>query len=37
MTDSEFIIVEEDNSLRLIAENYDGEMWIRQIIEINVI
>ncbi|MHA1912327.1 MAG: ECF transporter S component, partial [Candidatus Kariarchaeaceae archaeon] len=26
MTDSEFIIIEENNSLRLIAENYDGEM-----------
>lgn len=36
MNDNEFIIIEEDDSLRLIAANFNGEMWIRQIVEIKV-
>jgi energy-coupling factor transport system substrate-specific component len=34
--DDEIILITENDTLRLIAANYDGEYWVRNVIEIEV-
>lgn len=36
MTDDRLILMQEDDEFRLIAADYDGAFWIRQVIEIEV-
>ena len=36
MTDSELLLTRTDDGLWLIAENYDGSMWVRQVILLQV-
>jgi ABC-type thiamin/hydroxymethylpyrimidine transport system permease subunit len=36
MIDSELLLSRSDNGLWLIAENYDGSMWVRQVILLQV-
>ena len=36
MIDSELLLTKSDDGLWLIAENYDGSMWVRQVITLQV-
>lgn len=36
MHDDKLILIQEDGSLRLVAANYDGSYWVKQVCEIRV-